>query len=554
MSNLKAKIEKLFEKPIPFDELPSVGHLAGKDLPIMTKRLIMKDINAILQMLENMSWKDISFNQSGTSYTVILPRNIIEAINKIIAGTSPAFNTDFYRNLSNKTSFKSVAQQQVQTYFFTGSYRFAGISLGGSDIYMKIDSDNRTHFPNSGISDKLKGSGLGKKLYRKLIEQKQWVTTNSGGSEIKDWMWAALSHEQFDKNGRRDKDAEIYSFRFSSALYAVSTTRADKLEGGYQVISKIQDKTKLATKELRLANNIGIDADFIAYCKTVKTQPKAQQILDWCNPSPAAQRRLAKQAEALIKDRLMAYCGVKKISQLSSDWEIGDFIVLKSYLLDQNYQTPVRKVVRKDGNIWKAQNLAGSIDTRETSDKNSWVKALPPAAGYNYPPGLFGAPATANRMRVARSSSTTSTIGPTPAPETTRPTNNNISLSDITSIFTEPFDNSVILRHPPISQKVVKRNAITSGVYLINNPYLNNNYKNPRNNVPSSAFIIAGSSIRNTKTLQTANVNTDIINFFSVHATKYNVSELREKTDVVSGDLVLITKHTRYYGYVAKVD
>lgn len=574
--SIKKKITNIFEAPIPWDELPRTGHyLSGKDDIIMTKRIIMGEINKIKDALKKMSWKKINWERSDNLYYPILPTTIITMMNSLLNGSNAIFQSEIATK--NPTAFKDNVRNLFIANLSTGSYNFKGVTgLGNYFIHMKIDSSNRTHFPNSGINENLRNTGLGKKLYRGLIEQAPdgWVQTNSDGTEIKNWMWAALSHEQYDDNGRRDKDAEIYSFRFGDSLYAISTTKPldQILRNGYTVINKINDKSTLATKETRLANNIGIDGDFIALCKRNKTNQYASQVLSWVNISSRDAARIAREAEkrrleeekrknALLKDRLKAYCGVTKISDLSSDFEEGDWIVVKSYLLQHDYSNlPVRKVT-KVGNTWKAYRPSNeNSDVRETTNKTDWVKALAPAVGSDYPPGTNGVPANTSRRRNSspRGSRTTNN---SPVTTPTSTTEQEPTYSTITQVLS---DNSIFSGNNSAEKdRTYNFNNIerrrfrnvhfndNDVIWVPQQQFLNINYK--INNNAIFGFCITNSYIINTKTMQESQrLEPNIINNIKSMCTEYKLKTV-EKRELSDGDLVLIVQHGKFFGYVAKV-
>lgn len=572
--SIEKKITNIFEAPIPWDELPRSGHyLSGKDDTIMTKRVIMGEINKIKDALKKMSWKKINWERSGSDYYPILPTAIITMMNSLLNGRNAIFQSEIATK--NPTAFKETVKILFTGNFSTNSYNFKGVTgLGSYYIHMKIDSSDRTHFPNSGINENLRNTGLGKKLYRGLIEQAPngWVQTNSGGTEIKNWMWAALSHEQYDDNGRRDKDAEIYSFRFGDSLYAISTTKPleEILRNGYTVINKISDKSTLATKETRLANNIGIDGDFIALCKRNKTNQYASQILSWVNISSRDAARIAREAEkrrleeekrknALLKDRLKAYCGVTKISDLSSDFEEGDWIVVKSYLLQHDYQgLPVRKVT-KVGNTWKATALSGQHAQRETTNKTDWVKALAPAVGSDYPPGTNGVPANTSRRRNSsprgpRNTNNTATTNSTQTPTSTEYSTITMYLND-NNVFSgnNSAEKDRIYNFSNIERRRFRNTYFNDNdvIWVPQQQFLNINYK--INNNAIFGFCINTTYVTNTKTMEVSqSLEPNIINNIKSMCTEYKLKTV-EKRELSDGDLVLIIQHGKFFGYVAKV-
>jgi hypothetical protein len=581
------KLDKTFERVIPDEERPTTHYLHDYDVKIKAKRAIMKDINEVMKMITDMSWKEISFSVRGESYTVVLPKPIIVAMKKLYNGTSPAYSTTI-PGLNNSTR-NSIFLNYVTSHFSTGSYSFMGSNPNSSNsIKMKIDSDNRTHFPNDGISPKLRGSGLGKKLYRALIEQKPWVRTYSSGSTEKNWLWAGLSDEQYDKHGNRDRDAEIYSFRFSSTHFAVSTTRPDNIEAGYDVISRIADKSVLNDKQARKNAGIGIDADFVELCKRNLDNPKAALVVGWMDDSPENRERMrAARAEQeriereererterersqRITNVLNAYCGVTNIAHLSHDWEVGDWVTLKAFLTQETpyNNLPVRLVVKKEGNTYAAIKPSdfpafarnGSLnDVRNTSTKDVWVKALPPAEGFDYPPAMWGVPASAPRRTTFAPIRTEQLIGFTTGRTVaagTGPTNVPTPAANlgtgILSHFTLTTDRETTYNFPSPTRKRVLMRPGHNFVYVPKPETLARD--NKIQDTAIFGFWISGErtkTVVNTKTLETSRIQSADIPESDL--VKYKRVPVGDKTDFSAGDLAFIKSHSRYFGYVARV-
>lgn len=557
-------IKTINEAPIPSDEYPRNNYLSDKNNAIKIKHIGKKYFDDILKDITSLNWRDISFINDSYKYTIKLPDSIINKIKALYDGTSPAYN-DSIPGVS-ASDYAGILKSKTDNMFQQGTYSFYGTNMSDNYIYMKIDSNNRTHFPNYGIPDALKGTGLGKKLYRALIDQKPWVCSNSGANTGAQWAWASLTQPQYKPNGKRDKDFEIYTFVIPHGdyeIYAISTTRpvVEIIESGYYIINMCNNKEWLRTKELRKQHGIGIDEDFLDLCRKHKNNNNtAKLILQMFKAPTAASIARAERAERarlaahdnVLSDRLMAYCGVKRTSQLSSDWEIGDYIVIKSYLLNQNYnELPIRKVTKKTGNVYtahKAMDVNETEDNRTTNDKSLWVKALPPAINSNYPPGIMNVPADTPRQRATASRrATASTTDNTTASTKVRTiTNMQTSLG-----FTN--DASKIARYNfPI---IVRRNILrTSNIlYVPKQQYVANT--DVADNHCIYGYLKNVSVIRNTKTNEHISNDNNINNniFTTQYFDIYDRVPVDDKRVLSPGDLVFIKSHTKFFGYVATV-
>jgi hypothetical protein len=104
----------------------------------------------------------------------------------------------------------------------------------------------------------------------------------------------------------------------------------------------------------------------------------------------AAERRTRE--EAATRQRL-----ADRITQYGADpdaeWNVGDFIVVKSYLYDASYSSlPIRRVILDRNGSYVAASISNAIqidngnlepgnagDTRTTTDKSQWIKVIPEA-------------------------------------------------------------------------------------------------------------------------------------------------------------------------------
>jgi hypothetical protein len=264
----------------------------------------------------------------------------------------------------------------------------------------------------------------------------------------------------------------------------------------------------------------------------------------------------------------MAFCGVSRVEDLDPDWDLGDWIVLKSYLVDNSDQIKVRRVVKKEGNTYTAMKNTdliifytnGAISDARTSTKqnNVWVKALPPAAGTNVAPGTYGVPARTARVTVAPNIPG-STRTPPPEPRATAPTTTATRTADqsvtdnIQSIFPTPAGKDTTYNFDNTERKrFLARRVENSAIYLTDS--VPNDCK--IQGVPIFGYFITGERVKtifNSKTMEDVRLTTDTWAAIEPELTKYDRTPVSDKRDLGEGDLVFIKSHSKYFGYVAKV-
>jgi hypothetical protein len=111
-----------------------------------------------------------------------------------------------------------------------------------------------------------------------------------------------------------------------------------------------------------------------------------------------AERERAAAIQRSNPDRIALYAPFGIDTRASMDWGIGDYIVVKQYLLQPNYNTlPVRKVVAKQTNgefvaikisdlVAYTQNGTLPDDVRKTRHKSDWVKTKIQKGQFQYMP------------------------------------------------------------------------------------------------------------------------------------------------------------------------
>jgi hypothetical protein len=289
------------------------------------------------------------------------------------------------------------------------------LSPNDSDaIYFKLESPSehqRSHFPNGGIPQMLRGTGLGYKLYRALLKAAGYLSSNRAGSTEKDKTWGSLlaqktnpdgtlsvddAHAVIGKSNWMALDKEMSErgkidavISFITGTIGVQRTQPDKFDIDDELLAILPDDflVKLDPSYLQSL----VDDNRI-------TQEKHRAIED--SRSEADRRERERQAQAEIearerRTREEAETRVRLTSRiqqfgadLDAEWGVGDYIVVKSYLFDASYNgLPIRRVVLQNGGTYIAVKISDSIridngditpnqanDNRSTSDKSQWVK------------------------------------------------------------------------------------------------------------------------------------------------------------------------------------
>jgi hypothetical protein len=370
MKHIKPIKTNLFERGISHDEAPET-YLAGRSREAATFKTYAVGYKECMQMFKELRWQDITWIEgTGSGFKTVfplLPNSIREKIHQLYRANASKTKEDFCRG---SLSFaKTIRPNEDPT--------------TSNAIHMQVEgSQQRSHFPNNGIPPSLLGVNLGYKLYRSLLEKFHYLTSNTGGTVSKDMVWQSLVSQKLDASGNPTAD-DVHAIVASTAVFAMIKNIPDA--------EKIQRATAFINSGSVNKDNI-TSRNFIIDPELKAILPKALQLeIDPVRRAEAAAARAEQQrierkaAEAAAirsagsRFELYAPGGVDDHS-----WEIGDYIVLRTYLMDVNYNVPVRKVVEKKGNEWialKISDLAsyeatGAInDPRKTTRKTDWVKS-----------------------------------------------------------------------------------------------------------------------------------------------------------------------------------
>lgn len=478
---------KLDERAIELDDHPEI-YLSQRKAVSKKKKIYSQKFAEIIQMLKDLRWQDIRFETSGEYETVILPDPILNAMRE-------AYDIDF-----------TNADRDLKQ----GGHGFKGSSRRGSSfIQMRVDSSQRSHFPNDGIPNSMRGTGLGYKLYRALLQKHKWIKSNTAGTIEKDYAWASMISPKKDANNNLTED-DVHAIAGPDFVFAMIKTlpTAQKIDLARRFINGISNKDRLTKR------NFAVD-------------PELWAILPDEVKSEVDTERRAESTDAKRKARYAKYA---PFGLDAHDWELGDYIVLKQYLLDISYNIPVRKVVRFENGQWvaiKIEDIAeyertGNLpgDIRQTSNKTAWVKSqlqpgqVDPAAG-----------------RVPRAGNTQ-----TQAPRTNA---NDDHLSS--------------------AQRLSIRNYLRNDyqVYVRASDW---DGRNGRGYQPLASYLVVKAGSGRTTTYSVINARTgeerrgiSRTEFDQMELVRLNTEQLQSKANVRQGEFVFVKEHKTLAGYVMMV-
>ena len=289
------------------------------------------------------------------------------------------------------------------------------VTNSSSAIHFKTDSESsfyRSHFPNGGIPMSLRGIGLGFKLYRTLLKYTKYMMSypNATGEAQKAWG-SLLSYKSNPDGSPSEDDAHaIIGPGQWLAMDKVEMTSAQKIDVAKRFITdKIgldnttPNRFDMDDELIEIMPNeflVKLDDEYINHLLTDGrlSQERTRAIEASRSESERLEmkrrqreenerRERAAREEAAIRTRLasrLAQFGAEP----DSDWEVGDFIVVKEYLYRESYpELPIRQVVNVNNGQYTAVKvrdaqqielgnmpLNSASDTRTTRDKTQWIK------------------------------------------------------------------------------------------------------------------------------------------------------------------------------------
>jgi hypothetical protein len=309
------------------------------------------------------------------------------------------------------TEIKSVNESRMRNDF--GMWRDV-YPDSSSAIHFATDSPSdfqRSHFPDGGIPASLRGINLGYKLYRALLKAAGYISSNPSGTREKDKAWGSLLSYKQNPDGSPSED-DAHAIIGPGNWMAIDKGVADNTKLS-RAMDFIQQRVGFpATKP----NQFDIDDELLAmmpdaflsqfedrylrslvsdnrltqekYSQIVAAQSEARRL----EAERQAQREAEERERRARQERDLITRFAARIQRygadLEADWAVGDFIVLREYLLNDYDSLPIRQVVhRKSDGTYIAASIADSIriangemtwrdvgDTRTTNEKSRWVK------------------------------------------------------------------------------------------------------------------------------------------------------------------------------------
>jgi ribosomal protein S18 acetylase RimI-like enzyme len=305
---------------------------------------------------------------------------------------------------------KRINESRMKSDF--GSWRDVYPTSSGA-IHFATDAPSdfqRSHFPDGGISPSLRGIGLGYKLYRALLATTGYISSNPSGTREKDKAWGSLlSYKQNADGTPSEDDAHAIigpgnwmaidktfnqnnkisrAMDFIEQRIGFSNTKPDRFDIDDELLSLLPDAflSRLDAGYLRsLVSDNRLTQE--KYTQIMSAQGEAQRL-----EAERQERREREERERRQRqEQELITRFASRIRQfgadLNADWEVGDFIVLRSYLLQDYAGLPIRQVVNAANRQYTAVSIGDAVriangqmtwreagDTRTTSNKAEWVK------------------------------------------------------------------------------------------------------------------------------------------------------------------------------------
>lgn len=272
----------------------------------------------------------------------------------------------------------------------------------------------RSHFPNGGIPSALRGVGLGFKLYRTLLKFAGYISSNPSGTTEKDKAWGSMltyksnpdgtpseddAHAIIGPNnwmamdkGISESDKISNAERFIQNVIGFDNTKPDRFDIDDELLAILPDELLVRFNRdylNSLVTDQRLSPERVQSILAARTEAMRREEERREREEAAARERRARQ-EAETRERAAARI-TRFGAQPDEDWDVGDFIVVKSYLFDVTYDSlPIRRVISRTNGQYVAVKIQDAIridagelapnqsnDSRSTSDKSNWVKVDP---------------------------------------------------------------------------------------------------------------------------------------------------------------------------------
>ncbi|MFA7156772.1 MAG: hypothetical protein WC123_03675 [Bacilli bacterium] len=280
-----------------------------------------------------------------------------------------------------------------------------------TSIYMKAETGvyQRSHFPG-GIPNNLRGIGLGKKLYLALVRKVGYISSNLAGSREKDSVWASMVQAKRNPDGTYSND-DLHAIVGPSnwMVFDKSISNAKLIRVAHRFIKDRIGPNNIDSENFSISDELLnilpdttlslLPAEYLDSLveDDLISQERRNAIIDAEGQREAEERaRLDRDAEEERRrrderDRELINSRQNRIERfgvrISDDWNVGDFIVVREYLLQEYDPLPIRKVVQFENGEYTAVNIKDVIriengeitpnqasDPRRTSNKSVWAK------------------------------------------------------------------------------------------------------------------------------------------------------------------------------------
>lgn len=319
-----------------------------------------------------------AINESGTYHYPRLPQAIVDLINELKAKDEDytARNFGYWRDIYDRLDTAIRFRTEPPPY-------------------------QRSHFPNDGIPKNLRGTGLGYKLYRALLKHVGYISSNRQGSDEKDRAWGSMLDYKANPDGTPSVD-DCHSIIGPDDWMAIDKTTLSEFD-------KVNAAQRFIRGKIRFSNirsgRFDMDDELLeimpdtfltelhpSYIDELVSEgrlspERKEQMVAAEAEAQRLEREQAEHEEAVRREQHAA-----RITQygvdLDADWEVGDYIVVKSYLYTIDFRPlPIRKVIKEVNGYYTAVTISDAIriwngevsasdvvDTRTTHIKSSWVK------------------------------------------------------------------------------------------------------------------------------------------------------------------------------------
>lgn len=349
-SNKKLITEKGIDDPSQVSQ----HYLGPISAEVERARPYLVKSKAVKELIRNISYRDIRWKRDGQTFYPLLP-------DAVIAGLSELRQLD-------------ASKTQAEFGTWTTASRNGSIAMR-----CQRDDSHRSHFPNGGIPSSLRGLGLGSKLYRALIETEKYVTSDSLATPEAQRAWQSVIKKKQDPQ----EDLHVIMAPSNKVLAMIKTiSDSEKIRITKLFLNQIASLDRITN------TNFAIDDEL----KAILPQDVLVLIDPVRREEAARIRREQEEQERIRRDEelrrragaaLAAY-GLDPNVPFDHNWNVGDYIVVKSYLVQTDYDSvPIRKVTALNGNSYTAIELqnaeAGtSGEARSTENtptgKAAWVK------------------------------------------------------------------------------------------------------------------------------------------------------------------------------------